>query len=170
VTGPGAQAVPPAGTASPCACWSCDRQCCGDTSAGSCGPLADLDGRPVCEVCRDLADVLDTERHGTKVAIAQGTVKVRFDVFGSFSTSLWLDARSARHLAAVLLARAAELDRAGLADCPDPSPRACLDCLSKVLPCGCEGRTCPGWTHLLTGHWCPFSTTVARPGDRWADR
>lgn len=98
--------------ASPCACWSCDRQCGGTNHSDSCGPAADVDGRPVCAVCRGKADVFDRERHGAKVTLDQDAVRLDPDVFDTYrSKPLWLAARSARHLAAVLAERAAELDR-----------------------------------------------------------
>ncbi len=98
-------------TAPVCVCWSCNRQCGGTVHEQSCGPLADLDGRLVCAACRKAADVIDTERAGLKATIDQERVRLRADVWNPYASSAWLDARQARHLAAVLVERAAELDR-----------------------------------------------------------
>lgn len=97
--------------APPCQCWSCGGQCGGTNHPDSCGPRADLDGRPVCRACRAAADVLDDYRAGIKVTLDSGRVRVRSNVWAPGSPSAWLEARSARHLAAVLSQRAAELDR-----------------------------------------------------------
>lgn len=115
MTGPQntAQAAPTTGAASPCRCYSCDGQC-----DQCCGPLADVDGRPICEGCRARADVFDRDRTGANVTISQNAVRLNPDVFGG-GGSLWLDARSARHLAEMLHRRAAELDLADAADRAD---------------------------------------------------
>jgi hypothetical protein len=150
VTGPQTteQAAPQPGAASPrpCSCWSCDRQCGGSTDAGSCGPLADLDGRPVCQACREAADVIDTEHAGAKVTIAQECVRLRGDVWNPGASSLWLDARSARHLGLVLIARAAELDLAELAAAADDD-RGAADVL-----CGDRNRCARPYRHGGADH------------------
>lgn len=105
-----------------CRCFSCDGQCGGSRLAGSCGPVADVDGRLICEACREAADVIDTERAGAKVTIAQGCVRLRADVWNPAASSLWLDARGARHLAELLHRRAAELDLAEAAEVGEDDP------------------------------------------------
>jgi hypothetical protein len=132
----------------PCRCWSCDRQCGGDTSAGSCGPLADLDGRPVCEFCRKAADVIDTQHTGAKVTLDQQCVRLNPDTFGShrYGGSLWFDARSARHLGLVLIARAAELDLAEAAAVADDDRGA-----GEVL-CGDRNRCARPYRHEGADH------------------
>jgi hypothetical protein len=99
-----------------CRCWSCDRQCGGDPRPGWCGPVADVDGRPICEACRKKADVFDTERHGAAVSstLDQDQVQLRADVFDPRAPTLWLDPASARHLAALLIHHADQLDGDGL--------------------------------------------------------
>jgi hypothetical protein len=95
----------------PCACWSCDGQCGGTALSTSCGPLAAVDGRPICAVCRGQADVFGNDLVGAQVTIDQDRVRLALRWAGPLD-SVWLDARSARHLAAVLTQRASELEQA----------------------------------------------------------
>lgn len=66
--------------------------------------------------------MIDAEHAGAKVTLSQERVRLRADVWNPAASSLWLDARSARHLGLVLIARAAELDLAELADAADDTP------------------------------------------------
>lgn len=100
----------------PCRCWSCDQQCGGIQDSTSCGPLADVDGRLICETCRDQADVFGNDRVGAQATISQDRVRIQIRWAGMHDQSIWLDAASARHLAATLTARAAELDADEIGD------------------------------------------------------
>jgi hypothetical protein len=92
--------------ATPCACWSCDRQCGGSVDPGSCGPCEpDEMGRLLCDACRSMADVVDYGRCGIKVSADayDGRVKIRTDVWDYRSPVLSLSPATARALAARLL-------------------------------------------------------------------
>jgi hypothetical protein len=104
-------------TPGPCQCWSCDGQCGGTALSTSCGPLAVVDGRPICAVCRGQADVFGNDLVGAQVTIDQDRVRLALRWAGPLD-SVWLDARSARHLAAVLIQRASELEQASPAEYP----------------------------------------------------
>jgi hypothetical protein len=103
--------------ATPCACWSCDRQCGGSVDPGSCGPCEpDEIGRLLCDACRSMADVLDNDRYGIKVSANpyDGRVKIDPNVWDSLrSYMLSLSPATARALAARLLAVADQAE-AGL--------------------------------------------------------
>jgi hypothetical protein len=93
--------------ATPCACWSCDRQCGGSVAPGSCGPCEpDEIGRLLCDACREHADVIDNDHHGIKaVANPYGEVHVEPSVWDTLrSPKLNLSPATARALAARLLA------------------------------------------------------------------
>jgi hypothetical protein len=134
-------------TPAPCSCYSCDRQCGGsnDPAHGSCGPLAEVDGRQICESCRELGDVYDDHRTGVKVSIDQDRVRTRV-VFGE---SAWLDPAAARHLAAVLTAQADKLDR----DRAREAERE-ADAAQTLAPAGTVLNPCPACgslPSLITG-------------------
>ena len=95
-----------------CECRTCDGKCGGTTDPGSCGPLAERDEWMYCQACRAQIDVADDELTGAVATVTDGRVKLTVDVWNTFGkASIRLDSASARHLAVVLIERAAELDR-----------------------------------------------------------
>ena len=58
----------------PCECWNCDGMCGGSQHPGWCGPLADYPRGPLCQACRDQADVIGSRdwRQGIKVEANPG--------------------------------------------------------------------------------------------------
>jgi hypothetical protein len=106
---------PPAFTLAPaCDCWSCGHQCGGSTHPQSCGPAEDVDGRLICQGCREKAQVFGSEddgRAGTVVQVTGENVRLTVDVFETFkSRTTYLTAASARHLAELLVSAADDLD------------------------------------------------------------
>jgi hypothetical protein len=123
-------------TPAPCSCASCGGECGGsnDPAHGSCGPLADVDGRPICESCRELAQVWGDYRVGVKVSTDQDRVRVRV----AFGESAWLDPVAARHLAAVLADMASALDRSRA-----EAARAEAEAAQVLAPQGVRLMPCP---------------------------
>jgi len=69
----------------PCGCYSCNGGCGGTQAPGFCGPLADVAGQQICEVCRDAADVFandDSGREGLKAITDGYQVTIKTHVFG----------------------------------------------------------------------------------------
>jgi hypothetical protein len=58
----------------PCECWNCNGMCGGSQHPGWCGPLADYPRGPLCQACRDQADVIGSAdwRQGIKVKASPG--------------------------------------------------------------------------------------------------
>src|SRR5215471_8051589 len=69
----------------PCGCYSCNSQCGGTQEPTSCGRLEDVAGQPICEVCREAADVFandDSGREGLKAVTDGYRVTIKTHVFG----------------------------------------------------------------------------------------
>lgn len=96
-----------------CECYSCDRQCGGTIHPQSCGPVeADPEGRPICQACREMAQVWGDHRTGLQASICQDRVRVQV----KFGESAWVNPESARAFAAVLTELADRLTKDREAD------------------------------------------------------
>jgi len=72
--------------------------------------VTDPDGNPICQACREKADVIGEDFTGAQATIRSRFVRLEVDTFGR-GEAIWMSAANAREMARVLLERAAQLDK-----------------------------------------------------------
>lgn len=95
-----------------CVCFSCNGMCGGSGHPGWCGRVALVDGRPICEGCREQADVFDSHRAAISLRIVDGEhIALVADPFETYrKVTVRLSPREARHLAELLNKKAEKLE------------------------------------------------------------